>query len=93
MVKTDTLAGPEFNLEMPLGNCPDEGNPDGLSVWARISKGPEAREEDEFEQVSGPVNQPEPRNPMNPEEFRIGEDSCSGEDPLDSNSQERARRS
>jgi hypothetical protein len=37
MVKTDTLAGPEFNLEMPLENCPDEGNPDernpdGLSV-------------------------------------------------------------
>jgi hypothetical protein len=28
MVKTDTLAGPEFNLEMPLGNCPEEGNPD-----------------------------------------------------------------
>jgi hypothetical protein len=53
---------------------------------------PEAREEDEFEQVSGPVNQPKPRNHMNPEEFRIGEDSCSGEDPFDSNSQERARR-
>jgi hypothetical protein len=53
---------------------------------------PEAREEDEFEQVSGPVNQPEPRNHMNPEEFRIGEDSCSEEDPLDSNSQEKTRR-
>jgi hypothetical protein len=48
---------------------------------------PEAREEDEFEQVSGPVNQSEPRNHMNPEESEK-----TGEDPLDSNSQERARR-
>jgi hypothetical protein len=28
---------------------------------------PEAQEEDEFEQVSDPVNQPEPRNPMIPD--------------------------
>jgi hypothetical protein len=36
-------------------------------VFEPASKGPEAREEDGFEQVSGPVNQPEPRNPMIPD--------------------------
>ena len=36
-------------------------------MFEPASKGPEAREEDGFEQVSGPVNQPEPRNPMIPD--------------------------
>ena len=47
MVKTDIPAGPEFNLEMPLGNYPEEENPDEgirskLRAWSISDFGSES---------------------------------------------------